>query len=247
MRSPNRSWFIGTSQNFNGDQLYFVDETSGQWRMTIQPAGGAITFPLGNVGIGTGSPGARLAVSTNTNSAGNNTAYFEAPAIGPNASNVHFGTTGDWYIRSASANGKVVLQDTGGNVGIGTSNPNAKLSLIGSATQDLNSRGFPKAMVWSRSDALILSCYNGTNGSTSSGCGFSVNRFTNGGYGINFGFSVVNRIVSVTAGRSSISCFNRGANYEFAGSAFPNNIDVFTFCADEPDSTTDGQFMIIVY
>jgi hypothetical protein len=110
MRSNSQSWLMGTSQNFIGNQFYLVDETGGQSRMTIQPFGGAISFPFGNVGIGTANPGARLKVSTNTNSAGNNTAYFEAPTIGPNASNVHFGTTGDWYVRSASANGKVVLQ-----------------------------------------------------------------------------------------------------------------------------------------
>jgi len=32
----------------------------------------------------------------------------------------HWGTTGDWYIRSASTSGKVVLQDGGGTVVIGT-------------------------------------------------------------------------------------------------------------------------------
>lgn len=48
MRSPNRSWFIGTSQNFNGDQFYIADETGGQTRMTIQPNVGLIAF-TGNV------------------------------------------------------------------------------------------------------------------------------------------------------------------------------------------------------
>jgi hypothetical protein len=52
----------------------------------------------GNFGIGTVAPTARLAVSTLTTSTGNNTAYFEAPNIGPNASNIHFGTTGDWFL-----------------------------------------------------------------------------------------------------------------------------------------------------
>ena len=38
-RSPNRSWFMGTSQAFNGDQLYIVDETAGQTRMAISTGG----------------------------------------------------------------------------------------------------------------------------------------------------------------------------------------------------------------
>ena len=83
----------------------------------------------GNLGVGTNGAGAKFSVSAPTAIAGNNTAYFEAPAIGPNASNVHFGTTGDWFIRSANSNGKVILQDTGGNVGIGTQNPTSKLSV----------------------------------------------------------------------------------------------------------------------
>ena len=55
MRSTNRSWFIGTSQNFNGDQLYIVDETANQTRMAIQTNG--------NVGIGTTNPLVKLHVN----------------------------------------------------------------------------------------------------------------------------------------------------------------------------------------
>ncbi len=49
----------------------------------------------------------------------------------PYASAIHYGPYGDWYIRSASSFGKVVIQDTGGNVGIGTSNPLATLDVNG--------------------------------------------------------------------------------------------------------------------
>src|SRR5262249_50413764 len=38
---------------------------------------------------------------------------------------------GDWYIRSASASGKVVLQDSGGNVSIGTTSTTDKLYVFG--------------------------------------------------------------------------------------------------------------------
>ena len=81
----------------------------------------------GNVGIGTTSPGAKLTVDDPTSNTIWNTAAFRKAALGPHWSHIHWGPTGDWYIRSAASNGKVVLQDNGGNVGVGTSNPEATL------------------------------------------------------------------------------------------------------------------------
>lgn len=85
----------------------------------------------GTVGIGTDTPLARLSVSATTQNAGNNTAEFKATTIGPNSSHIHYGPNGDWFVRSAAAAGKVVLQDTGGNVGIGTASPAQKLDVNG--------------------------------------------------------------------------------------------------------------------
>jgi hypothetical protein len=86
-----------------------------------------------SVGIGAqNTVGARLSVVAQTANAGaNNTAEFLAPKIGTAASHIHWGATGDWYIRSATNTGKVVLQDTGGNVGIGTSSPGVTLDVNG--------------------------------------------------------------------------------------------------------------------
>src|SRR5262249_32799373 len=84
-----------------------------------------------NVGIGTTTPQARLTVSASSFSAGDNTATFAAPNLGANLSHIHFGATGDWYIRSASSSGKVVLQDSGGTVSIGTTSTNDKLFVFG--------------------------------------------------------------------------------------------------------------------
>ena len=41
------------------------------------------------------------------------------------------GTDGDWYIRSSTNSGKVIIQDSGGNVGIGLSNPLVPLQVQG--------------------------------------------------------------------------------------------------------------------
>jgi hypothetical protein len=44
MRSLDQSWFMGTSENFNGNQLYIADETFNQTRFSIQPNGGPINM-----------------------------------------------------------------------------------------------------------------------------------------------------------------------------------------------------------
>jgi hypothetical protein len=87
------------------------------------------------VGIGNGSPTATLQVQSARATAIDNTATFFNPALGPNASHIHYGESGDWYIRSATDTGKVILQDSGGEVGIGTPSPQANLhvALPGSA------------------------------------------------------------------------------------------------------------------
>lgn len=48
MRSNSQSWFMGTSQNFTGNQLYIADETNNQTRMSIQPNNGPI-YMQGNI------------------------------------------------------------------------------------------------------------------------------------------------------------------------------------------------------
>ena len=49
-------------------------------------------------------------------------------------SHANYGGYGDWYIRSNHSSGKVVIQDTGGNMGVGTSDPITKLHIAGSTS-----------------------------------------------------------------------------------------------------------------
>jgi hypothetical protein len=76
----------------------------------------------GNVGFGTASPEAKMDVRVTSLAAGANTALW-SPSGTPdvNTSYVHYGATGDWYIRPGTAGGRAVVADNGGAVGIGTS------------------------------------------------------------------------------------------------------------------------------
>jgi hypothetical protein len=92
----------------------------------------------GKVGVGILEPHAKLHVISTTTSGADNTAKFAAQNIGNNVSHIHYGTNGDWYIRSAASTGNVIIQDSGGNVGIGTSFPESKLDVEGTVKVGVN-------------------------------------------------------------------------------------------------------------
>jgi hypothetical protein len=123
---------------FPNDAFYISRKTSP----TSTPSYYMLINSSGNVGIGTTAPQTKLTVYGNTSGGLDNTARFQNTTIGPNPSHIHYGYTGDWYIRSASSTGKVIIQDTGGNVGIGTANPGnygnipAKLDINGNVAMD---------------------------------------------------------------------------------------------------------------
>ena len=103
---------------------------------------GIVVDPGDRVGMGTSNPRARLDVRADSAGASDNTARFAAPNIGPRSSHIHYGTTGDWFIRSASTSGEVLIQDGGGNVGVGTSAPSVKLHVNGGTDASLGGGGF---------------------------------------------------------------------------------------------------------
>ncbi len=86
----------------------------------LQPYGGLTTIG-GNV-----APTAALTLIGDSGTQGSARIVPDS-GKGNEVSHIHYGGTGDWYIRSASTSGKVIINDAGGNVGIGTSNVDSKL------------------------------------------------------------------------------------------------------------------------
>jgi hypothetical protein len=93
--------------------------TAGSVHLTLDAVPRFTLASTGHVGIGTTSPVSKLSVIQTGTS--NPTFELSNTSKGPNVSYGHFGTNGDWYLRSASNVGLVVLQDqSAGVVGVGT-------------------------------------------------------------------------------------------------------------------------------
>jgi hypothetical protein len=116
--TPNGSYIHAGA---NADWYIRSGNSSGQ--VILQDTGG-------NVGIGLTNALASLQVDGNTSASG--TVIFSSKKSGyAYASHIHYGGNMDWYIRSGNSSGKVILQDTGGNVGIGNNDPATKAVIEG--------------------------------------------------------------------------------------------------------------------
>lgn len=146
--SGNRMlWVFNPSDTYSG--IHFNDSSDlMSWRRftkSIPPNPPyfdimTVDFQNSRIGIRTNAPVAPLHIVGTTTSTTDN--GLQIVASGWDASHALYGLTGDWYIRSGARTGKVVIQDKGGNVGIGTTNPLAKLDVAGTTrTQVLEITG----------------------------------------------------------------------------------------------------------
>ena len=114
IESGNTDWFLGS----DGGNLRFYNATN---RVSLTPDG--------RVGIGTSAPSATFQVERGTGPSG--TAVFGGSE---RYSHFNYSTSEHTYIRGGLRNSYVLINDNGGNVGIGTSSPNATLDVNGKAS-----------------------------------------------------------------------------------------------------------------
>ena len=144
----NRYIQIGSLSNYfyrlkaTGDDFQIVEGNDVAVRLHID-------YPNGNVGIGTTSPAYKLDVNgiiginnvpVLSSSAAYNILYHRDGGIaiylgGSDASNYY--DNGTHYFRDRSANTRMLINSTTGNVGIGTTTPSAKLHVIGDVSASI--------------------------------------------------------------------------------------------------------------
>jgi len=104
-------------ENSTDDLEFWTNNTQ---KMTINS--------LGNVGIGTANPSARLAL----NNSSDNTKILQFGADGPTHWYMGIGTAnGDYFHVGDNSNKRLTIKKGSGNIGIGTANPSEKLTVKG--------------------------------------------------------------------------------------------------------------------
>jgi len=190
-RSSNRSWFLGTSQNFNGDQFYLVDETAGATRFVISTAGFlGINNTNPQAGLDMRGTGLQTQERITDNTSVNSLVLQAGAGSNMKVTGYNYGTSTavPLYISTDGAN--TVLNNGGGNV-----------------LQPGSGFGMPKAMVFVLANGNISRCYNGitgasvASGSTTTGCGFtsSVLEIEGPVYSVDFGFNITGRFLLLTS------------------------------------------------
>jgi hypothetical protein len=185
----------------------------------------------GNLGIGVTNPTAKLEIS--------GTGFGAQQRITDNASG------NSLVLQSGSGNGMKVTgynYNTNAAVPLYLSVDGANTSFGGSITQSRDKGGLVKAMIYVNGDGTILRCYNGTNGSSSGNCGFSVAHDLGSAFAVDFNFQVNDRFLTITVENAAVSN-QAGVNYVFGS----QNDQIFVYTFQIGAGLSDRPFMVIVY
>ena len=242
----------------------------------------------GNVGIGTASPTLTLDIKTGTFGGGTRTfsdgaANFIVETIGGTNSWAKYyvkTASQQWSIGSSqNYNGNQLYfanENTGairmaimpnGNVGINTTDPQAKLHAVsssvavkgesnigvgvyasssngqavfaeGNAGQSRDKGGFVKGMAYVNGDGALIRSYNGVNTSAiASSRGF----FSEGSYYVDFPFQIDDRFVSVSVENNG---WGIAVSYAFISAT---RLEVLVHATDQVGTLSDRPVMVIVY
>jgi len=199
VKTSSQQWSIGSSQNFNGNQLYFSNETAGAIRMAI--------MPNGNVGIGTTDPSAKLQVVRTTGGDGIWGEVTASASFGIRGVGNAFNTTGVYGVANQGqgvgvwgqadlGTGVFGLTNSGAGVYGRATGSGIAVYADGNAGQSRDKGGFVKATAYVNGDGALIRSYNGVNsGGISSG-----RRFTDlsGYYYVDFPFPINDRFYAVS-------------------------------------------------
>jgi hypothetical protein len=124
-----------------------------------------------------------------------------------------------------------------------------KIDAVGNVRQARATGGLAKAMLYVDQGGGILRCYNGMtgiSGGPGANCGFSVDHFAKGGYGIEFGFQISDRFYAITPAGLNVTPFLKSTLFYSNGST---NLTVYTFDINTQvaNGFDDLAFMIVVY
>ena len=222
---------------------------------------GVSTNGPGVNGVSTGGTGVRgtsqssmgvYGISTSDSGVYGQTVASNQPGVkGVNTASSGIGVRGE----ANAAGGVGVWGQSNANTGVyglstsgigvwGQSTTGPAMRADGNAVQARDKGGWAKAMLYVGLDGQILRCYNGLTGASTNGCGFSVNHFTNGGYGIDFGFKIDDRFILVTPDWIE---WNKDARLESPLNGGETVVDVRTYITGEVFATDDCDFFIIVF